>query len=72
MSPQKARLEIPEQRLLKVAAAATYLDVHRDTVYAYISKGLLPVVNIALKGSDSRIDVRDLDAFIAARKRTAA
>lgn len=72
MSPQKARLEMPERRLFKVTAAATYLGVHRDTVYTYISKGLLPVVNIALKGSDSRIDVRDLDAFIAARKRTVA
>lgn len=72
MSPQKARLEIPAQRLLRITEAAKYLGVSRDTIYAYVSNGELPVVNIALKGSDSRIDLRDLDALIAARKRTAA
>ena len=59
-------------QLVKVKRAAEILDVHRDTVYQYIARGELPVVNIALRGSDSRIDVRDLEAFIAARKRTAA
>lgn len=59
-------------QLVKVREAADILGVHRDTVYQYIARGELPVVNIAIRGSDSRIDVRDLEAFIAARKRTAA
>ena len=57
-------------QLLTVPEAAKVLGVKsRNTVYGLIARGELPVVQI---GKASRIDVRDLEAFIQAHKRTAA
>lgn len=54
--------------LLKIPQVAERLNVSRNTVYRLIADGELPVVTV---GATSRVDPKDLDAYIARNKQSA-
>ncbi|MCA9092034.1 MAG: helix-turn-helix domain-containing protein [Planctomycetaceae bacterium] len=55
------------QRLVTIKAAASLLGCSEANVYALKDAGLLPFVTIGVR-KGYRIDLKDLDAFIARRK----
>jgi excisionase family DNA binding protein len=55
-------------RLLRVTEAARYLSTGTKAIRALIQAGALPYVQLRAHNSPFLIDVRDLDAFIDARK----
>lgn len=57
----------PRPTLLTYREVAKYLDVHYDTIRAWVAKGDLPVVYISTRCP--RIDAADLEAWKAARTR---
>src|SRR5690348_7432593 len=59
----------PEPHLLTTDQVAARLGVKPATVYAYVSRGLLPAVRNA-RGKGSLFARSDVDAFIAGRQRT--
>lgn len=59
----------PEPHLLTTDQVAARLGVKPTTVYAYVSRGLLPAVRNA-RGKGSLFAKADVDAFIAGRRRT--
>lgn len=60
-----------EKRLLTVNEAAEILGFKSpNTVYSLIAKGHLKTVNLPVRGG-TRIDMKDLDAFLERRKSVA-
>jgi len=59
----------PEPHLLTTDEVAARLGVKPTTVYAYVSRGLLPAVRNA-RGKGSLFARADVDAFVAGRRRT--
>src|SRR4051812_13073248 len=59
----------PEPHLLTTDQVAARLGVKPTTVYAYVSRGLLPAVRNA-RGKGSLFAKADVDAFVAGRRRT--
>ena len=68
MDHQQSITDVPVtlKRLLKVPAAAYYLDVSPITIYHWISRGEIPFVKLRKKAV--RIDIRDLDKLIQRSK----
>lgn len=61
-----------ESRLLTVNEAATYLGYKAaNSVYKLIAEGHLPTVTLPDRRGGTRIDEKDLDAFIERRKSVA-
>lgn len=52
-------------RLLTIREVASYLQIDHNTVYRWCRESRLPAIKI---GKEWRIEQRDLDAFLAARK----
>ena len=61
-----------EFKIMKPAEVAEVLKVSLPTVYAIISKGLLPAVRIGTKRGVVRVCEEDLMAYIASRRRRPA
>lgn len=58
-------------RLLTIPEVAEALAISRRSVYALISSGQLPVVDVATRGKPkSRVRADDLQTFIEKRTRT--
>lgn len=57
-----------DQEILTVDQAATYLQLHRVTIYKYIRAGLLPAARL---GKVYRIYRRDVEALLASLSHTA-
>src|SRR4051812_33736605 len=62
-------------RLIGIEAAAKYLAVSYNTMLDYVRQGLVPTIALPSRVEDGgglrrskRIDIRDLDALIEARK----
>jgi len=55
-------------RLLRTNEAARYIGVGGKAIRALVASGTLPYVQLRQRNSPFLIDVRDLDAFIEARK----
>ncbi|BDG59623.1 helix-turn-helix transcriptional regulator [Caldinitratiruptor microaerophilus] len=62
-------MQATERRLVRVPEGARITGLSVATMYRLIASGKLPVVRI---GRAARIDIRDLEAFIAANKTGAA
>lgn len=60
---------VEKRRLLTVEDAAVYLDMGKATLYQMIAAGEIPAVR---RGKWLRVDVRDCEAWIHARKDAAA
>jgi excisionase family DNA binding protein len=59
------------RRVLRVAAAATYISVSKHTIRHLIQSGQLPIIKICEGGrSPFLIDVRDLDSLVERKKTT--
>ena len=68
---ESARVMLPATvtpRLLRVTEAARYLSMGTKAIRALIQRGDLPYVQLRAHNSPFLLDVRDLDAFIEARK----
>src|SRR3954453_6032349 len=59
----------PEPHLLTTGQVAARLGVKPATVYAYVSRGLLPAIRNA-RGKGSLFAKADVDAYVAGRQRT--
>lgn len=55
-------------RLLRVREVQERLRVSRACVYALIDSGQLPSVRIGIGRGTIRVDLNDLEAFVAARR----
>lgn len=62
-------MQTTERRLLRVPEAAKMLGISPAHLWRVIQAGRIPVLRI---GRSTRIDVRDLEAFIANNKTGAA
>jgi excisionase family DNA binding protein len=60
----------PSPALLTLNGACAYLGCSRRTIERLIGSGALPAVRLGERLT--RVDVRDLDAFIASRRSTEA
>lgn len=61
----------PTRRLASVAHVAQVLDCSQDTVMRMVARGDLPAIDIGTGRPKTRIDLDDLDRFIARRTRRA-
>ena len=58
-------------KLFTIDEVASYLGVHRDTVYSLIRSGRLPATQLGGRKTGWRISEEDLSAFVEAGKTTA-
>ena len=56
------------EQMLTVEQVAERLQVHRDTVYAWIRSGQLPGYRIGGRKAGFRIKQSDLERFVEARR----
>jgi len=51
-------------QLMTITAAATYMGLHRNTVYTLVREGCLPAVRVGARGSHIRIPIAAINSFV--------